>query len=118
MFQIGTVLELLFGWQVEEVFADGELPVDLVLGEAKVGDVANICLAIDCRIQEEEPYKKPTLWTAWSSCLASLSFPPGKSNWERSRVTRSAQSTSVYKLASRLQAVCNHLRSDLDSSGW
>lgn len=40
MFEVGAVLQLFFGWEGEEVFADGELVVDLVLGEAEVGDVA------------------------------------------------------------------------------
>ena len=37
--QVGLVLHLLLDGQGEEVLADGELPVDLVLGEAEVGDV-------------------------------------------------------------------------------
>ena len=40
VFEVGAVLQLLFGGEVEEVLADGELAVDLVLGEAEVGDVA------------------------------------------------------------------------------
>ena len=40
MFEVGAVLQFLFGGEGEEVFADGELAVDLVLGEAEVGDVA------------------------------------------------------------------------------
>ena len=46
MFEVGAVFELFFCWEVEEVFADGELAVDLVLGEAEVGDVAGVWLVI------------------------------------------------------------------------
>jgi hypothetical protein len=95
MLEIRAVFELLGGWEVEEFLANGELAVDLVLREAEVGDVANVCSAVNLRVLRRWSYKKPTLWTAWSSCLASLSFPPGVSNWERSNVTRSAQSTCV-----------------------
>ena len=40
VFEVGAVLQFLFGGEGEEVFADGKLAVDLVLGEAEVGDVA------------------------------------------------------------------------------
>ena len=40
MFEVGAVLQFFFRGEGEEVFADGELAVDLVLGEAEVGDVA------------------------------------------------------------------------------
>lgn len=46
MLEVGAVLELFFCWEGEEVFADGELAVDLVLGEAEVGDVAGVWLVI------------------------------------------------------------------------
>lgn len=97
MFEVGAVLQFFFRGEGEEVFADGELAVDLVLGEAEVGDVAgrfwSVVLSIRCSCGSG--YKNPTLWTAWSSCLASFSLPPGTSNCERSKVTRSAQSTWI-----------------------
>jgi hypothetical protein len=46
VFEVGAVLQLFFCWEGEEVLADGELAVDLVLGEAEVGDVARVWLAM------------------------------------------------------------------------
>ena len=45
MFEVGAVLQFFFRGEGEEVFADGELAVDLVLGEAEVGDVAGIWIS-------------------------------------------------------------------------
>ena len=44
MLEIGAVFEFLFGWQFENLVADCELTVDLVLGQAEVRDVA-VCLS-------------------------------------------------------------------------
>ena len=40
MLEVGAVEQFFGGGEVEEGFADGELAVDLGLGEAEVGDVA------------------------------------------------------------------------------
>lgn len=40
MLEVGAVLQFLGFGEGEEVLANGELAVDLVLGEAEVGDVA------------------------------------------------------------------------------
>lgn len=37
--EIRTVLEFLFGRQVEDFLADGELAIDFLLAEAEIGDV-------------------------------------------------------------------------------
>lgn len=63
-------------------------------------------------------YKNPTLCTALSSCSASFCLPPGTSNCERSRVTRSAQSTNHLSVRAPLLRYAAYERSDLDSSGW
>jgi len=68
---------------------------------------------------EESTYKKPTLWTALLSWSASCCLPPGVSNCERSRVTRSAQSTFLFtcQLVFEVAHVTAYSRSVLDSSG-
>lgn len=93
MLKVGAVAKLLFFGETEEVLGDGELAVDLFLGQAEIGDVAGVVSADIRRTGTGEEYKKPTLCTASSSCFASFCFPPGASIWDRSRVTRSAQST-------------------------
>jgi hypothetical protein len=40
MLEVGAVLELLFDRELEDLLADRELAVDLVLGQAEVRDVA------------------------------------------------------------------------------
>lgn len=123
MLEVGAVLELLFDRELEDLFADGELTVDLVLRQAEVRDVA-IRLSANpydgkTRVSEGGNYKKPTLWTALLSWSASFCLPPGASNCERSRVTRSAQSTFVNtcQLMFKVAHILAHSRSVLDSSG-
>jgi len=42
MLEVGSVFELLFSRKVEQVLADSELAVDLILGKTEVGDVADV----------------------------------------------------------------------------
>ena len=107
------------------MLADGELAINLVLGQAEVRDVA-IRLSANPYDGKDlgndakgQTYKKPTLWTALLSWSASFCLPPGASNCERSRVMRSAQSTFTHPSQLLFEAVhiIGYSRSALDSSG-
>ena len=114
MLEVGAVLELLFGWELEDLLADGELAINLVLGQAEVRDVA-IRLSANPYDGKDlgndakgQTYKKPTLWTALLSWSASFCLPPGASNCERSRVMRSAQSTFTQSWSARVRSYAHH----------
>jgi hypothetical protein len=77
----------------------------LILGQAEICDIAvrlsaNLHNGQNSIDSQGNTYKNPTLWTALLSWSASFCLPPGVSNCERSRVTRSAQSTFMFTVSS------------------
>lgn len=106
-FQVSTVLEFLLHGKREGLVADGELAVDLILGESEVFYIEEACANNNkddqfwsyFRFVLNGRYDVLPIWcTASFNCAANFSLPPDRSNCERSRVIRSAQSTSRVRM--------------------
>jgi hypothetical protein len=91
--EIGSILQLLFSRELEQLSPNSELPVNNFLTESKVSDVKEACGLCQTLRGSFRFETIPILSIASNSCFASISFPPGVSKFERSRVARSAQST-------------------------